>query len=266
MNETGLLLIGHGSNDSRGIAEFLQVVEQTRSLAGRMPVEPGFLELASPTIVDGTERLAAKGVDHIVAVPVLLFSAGHVKVDIPRVLDQARRDISATYEVDLRISQAQHLGCHDRIVDLSAARCLDSLDHNLRSQQGKVAHVMVGRGSNDEAATREFYEFARICQTRTGSSRSEVCFMAMAEPRFETTLKELAKSGTQHVVVQPHLLFEGRLLDRLRTTVESLQREFPTSAWQLTRHLGPDSRLAEAITDRAMASAHERPRASRARV
>ena len=69
----GLLLVGHGTRDARGVSEFLSLADQ---VAGRLPnvfVRPGFLELAEPTIRDAVEAITSRGVDAIVVVPALIF-------------------------------------------------------------------------------------------------------------------------------------------------------------------------------------------------
>src|SRR5262245_1199599 len=84
--DIALLLIGHGSRDAIGTAEFLATAELVRKAVAGTSVEPCFLEFAQPTIAEGFQSLAARGVGRIVAVPVLLFSAGHAKQDIPAAL------------------------------------------------------------------------------------------------------------------------------------------------------------------------------------
>ena len=252
MTRTGILLIGHGTRDPRGIAEFMQLVKQTRRQAEPMLVEPGFLELASPTIMDGVERLALLGVNHVIAVPVLLFAAGHAKHDIPRILGQASRQIFAATDERIQICQADHLGCHNRIVDLAVNRFHESRRHESAIDQNDVLLVMVGRGSQDESATSEMFDFARLCQKRIRVCRIDVCFIAMAEPGFETTLNDAAQSRFREIIVQPHLLFQGNLLDRLQMTVNSYQSRSKPATWRIVPHLGPDRLLIEAIIDRAM--------------
>src|SRR5437870_4104997 len=88
-NQQGLLLIGHGTRDPIGQAEFLQTVELVRARCGELPVEYGYLELAEPPIAAGVAALVRAEVTEIIAAPVLLFAAGHAKDDIPRELANA---------------------------------------------------------------------------------------------------------------------------------------------------------------------------------
>jgi xanthine dehydrogenase YagS FAD-binding subunit len=83
------LIVGHGTRDPRGQAEMLAVAEL---VAGRLPgirCHSCSLEFASPTIAEGVASLVDQGVRQIVAMPLLLFAAGHVKQDIPAALAEA---------------------------------------------------------------------------------------------------------------------------------------------------------------------------------
>ena len=113
----GLLLVGHGTRDARGVSEFLSLADQ---VAGRLPnvfVRPGFLELAEPTIRDAVEAITSRGVDAIVVVPALLFAAGHAKRDIPQAMDELLAGGREIPHV-----QAQHLGTHEHLIALSRRR------------------------------------------------------------------------------------------------------------------------------------------------
>ena len=67
-----------------------QFHDMVQKLTDRLPnydVESGFLEFANPVINVGLDKLRDKGVDKIIAVPGMLFAAGHAKNDIPSVLN-----------------------------------------------------------------------------------------------------------------------------------------------------------------------------------
>ena len=46
------------------------------------------------------------------------------------------------------------------------------------------------------------------------------------------------------MVIQPHLLFEGELMDQLRARVQRCRQESPDREWVLARCLGADEGLA----------------------
>src|SRR5687768_7911854 len=82
----GVMLCGHGSRDEEAVAEFAILAERLRQRLPDRPVEYGYLEFARPIIAEGLDRLRAHGVVRALAVPGMLFAAGHAKNDIPSVL------------------------------------------------------------------------------------------------------------------------------------------------------------------------------------
>jgi protoheme ferro-lyase len=77
--ETGVVVVGHGTANRVGAAETKSVVAQVDAILPNIPVELGYLEVIEPTIEMAVERLAARGCKRVVALPILLFTAGHAK-------------------------------------------------------------------------------------------------------------------------------------------------------------------------------------------
>ena len=84
--DTGVMLCGHGSRNQRAVGEFAVLADALKARLPGVPVEYGYLEFANPVIHQGLDRLAEQGVKHVLAVPGMLFAAGHAKNDIPAVL------------------------------------------------------------------------------------------------------------------------------------------------------------------------------------
>ena len=66
---------------------FDTVIHIERERLPEHETEWGFLEFATPIIRDGLDALQAKGLRKVLAVPGMLFAAGHAKNDIPSVLN-----------------------------------------------------------------------------------------------------------------------------------------------------------------------------------
>ena len=81
-----LLVVGHGSRDPRGAREFHDLVGLVRRRNPSLVVEGGFIELSRPPISECVDRLAEGGAKNVAAIPLMLFSAGHAKDDIPATL------------------------------------------------------------------------------------------------------------------------------------------------------------------------------------
>lgn len=245
--EHGLLLIGHGTRDPRGRDEFLQTVTMVRQSVHPTPVEAAFLELAEPTISVAATRLAANGVRRMVAVPVLLFAAGHARRDIPRALQQVRNDTAIS-----QIVQSDPLDCHPELLRLSSSCYEEAVQSLPPLEPDQTVLVMVGRGSRDDRATARMFRFAERCPQRRWVARVETCFYAMARPSLDAALEAAAALPVQRVVVQPHLLFQGDLLGALRERVSVQARKHPKTQWTVTRHLGPSPAVVRALVDRWM--------------
>ncbi|MCE2516727.1 MAG: CbiX/SirB N-terminal domain-containing protein, partial [Alphaproteobacteria bacterium] len=108
----GVMICGHGSRSKSAVAEFAVLAEKLDPLFPDWPVEYGYLEFATPVIKTGLDKLRDQGVNHVLAVPGMLFAAGHAKNDIPSVLNTyaAENNITIQYgrelAVDLKMRSA----------------------------------------------------------------------------------------------------------------------------------------------------------------
>ena len=86
------------------VEQFARVAEGLRASMPEYPVEYGYLEFANPIIKDGLDKLRAQGVNRVLAVPGMLFAAGHAKNDIPSVLNAwaaSHPDMEVLYGAEL---------------------------------------------------------------------------------------------------------------------------------------------------------------------
>jgi sirohydrochlorin cobaltochelatase len=241
---SGLLLIGHGTRDRKGLAEFAELGRRVASRIGSVPVESAFLELAAPTISIGFDRLVERGSRRIVAAPLLLFAAGHAKHDIPEALTNAARA-----HPGIAWRQAAPLGCHPALLDLSAQR-FDEVMQEVPSERNQCRLILVGRGSHDQEALDEAARYAKLLGERVGVNDVQVSFLAMAQPRLADLLAEAASCEKSTIVVQPHLLFHGELLGEVEQQLESGKGLAPSKRWLKAAHLGPAPELAAVIEER----------------
>jgi sirohydrochlorin cobaltochelatase len=244
--QTGLLIVGHGTRSAQGQAEFLETAELLARMAPRTPVAACYLELAEPSIAQGIEQLVARGVRQVVVLPLLLFAAGHAKEDIPVAVHACQGNYPG-----VEFTFASHLGCHERLLQLSAQRFEEAMQTSADEVAAQdTLWLMVGRGSRDPSATAEMREFVQRRLRHTPVGQVRVAYVAMAEPRFEKMLVEVAELRFRRVVVQPHLLFHGELLDAVSQKVEETSARWPHQQWLVAPHLGAADLLAEAILER----------------
>ena len=241
----GVMLCGHGSRDESAVAEFAVLAGH---LAHRLPwpVEYGYLEFARPILRDGLDHLRAQGVTHVLAVPGMLFAAGHAKNDIPSVLN--------TYAAahDLRIDYGRELGIDPKMLRAAA----DRIEKALASAPGNVARhetllLVVGRGASDPDANSNVAKLTRMLWEGFGFGWAETAYSGVTFPLVGPALEHSAKLGYRRIVVFPYFLFTGVLVDRIYAACDRVAARLPEieilKAPYLNDHPGVIDTFAERI-------------------
>lgn len=251
LDRTGVLLVGHGTRSEPGTEQFLSLADYLSSAFAPTPLEPAFLELRLPDIDTAVGRLLARGINRLVTVPLLLFAAGHAKEDVPAAVSAALARWGAK-----GISQRQtaHFGCHAALLELSDLRLAEALADKTpgvgSAPSVSQLCIFVGRGSRDQSAIAEMHELARL-KGRRSNIEHQVAFAALAQPNVENVLAAAASRGYGRVIVQPHLLFEGEVLDTLVEQVrQSMASHLHGTEWVLTRALVDGGSLVTAAREK----------------
>jgi sirohydrochlorin cobaltochelatase len=101
MATRAIVLFAHGARDPDWARPFRQLVVE---LGERLPGERivlAFLELMQPSLPDCAASLYAEGVRSVRVVPVFFGSGGHLKTDLPKLVDGLKsryRDLEITVE------------------------------------------------------------------------------------------------------------------------------------------------------------------------
>ena len=88
---TAILLFAHGARDPGWAEPFRRIAGRVRAGQPDVRVELAFLELMEPRLAEAVAALAGEGIDRITLVPLFLAQGGHLKEDLPRLLDDIRR-------------------------------------------------------------------------------------------------------------------------------------------------------------------------------
>ena len=115
----GLILFAHGARDPRWAAPFEAVAEAVRAARPGLPVRLAFLEFMSPTLPAAGAELAAAGCDRITVLPMFLGAGGHVRKDLPLLLDELRQA-----HPDLGVTLQPAIGEIDSVVAAMAQAAL----------------------------------------------------------------------------------------------------------------------------------------------
>src|SRR4051794_20471866 len=116
-----LVLFAHGARDPRWAEPFEAVAARVRAAAPHLPVALAFLELMPPTLEAAVAGLVAKGSTSIDVVPLFLGTGGHLRRDLPQLVDALR---SSHPQVALRLHPA--IGEHAAVMEAMARAALRS--------------------------------------------------------------------------------------------------------------------------------------------
>jgi len=218
----GVLVCGHGSRNRLAVAEFAELAKGLQALLPEVPVEYGYLEFARPILRDGLEALRARGVSHVLAVPAMLFAAGHAKNDIPSVLN--------TYaaETGLSIDYGRELGVDLKMIQAAGARIREVLDGAAAEVPlHETMLVVVGRGSSDPDANSNVAKVTRMLVEGFGFGWGETVYSGVTFPLVEPGLRQVVRLGYRRVVVFPYFLFSGVLVSRIQQHTERVAQDHP---------------------------------------
>ena len=241
----GVLICGHGSRNRLAVEEFAQMVDALRPRLAPMPVEHGYLEFARPILRDGLEALRQKGVTKVLAIPAMLFAAGHAKNDIPSVLN------TYTAETGLPIDYGRELGVDRLMVSAAGARvqeCLDAAKHDVPLAETLL--VVVGRGSSDPDANSNVAKVTRLLVEGFGFGWGETVYSGVTFPLVEPGLRHAVKLGFRRVVVVPYFLFSGVLVSRIRQHTELVAVDHPEVEFLSAGYLGDHTLVVDTFKER----------------
>lgn len=206
-----VMICGHGSRSPAAIEEFHRLAEHLRARLPRHDVESGFLEFATPVIRDGLEALKARGARRIVAVPGMLFAAGHVKNDLPSEINAFAAD---NPHLDVRF--ARELAVDARLLRAAAERITAAERGSERAvSRAETLLMVVGRGTNDPDANSNVSKVARMLWEGLGFGWTEVSYSGVAYPLVPAGLAHAARLGYRRIIVFPYFLFTGILVERI---------------------------------------------------
>lgn len=86
----GLLLFAHGARDPNWAVPFQDTAARVRAARPGVPVQLAFLEFMEPDLLTAGRALAADGCTAVAVVPLFLGAGGHVRKDLPALLDRLR--------------------------------------------------------------------------------------------------------------------------------------------------------------------------------
>lgn len=244
--DTGVMLCGHGSRNRRAVDEFAALSRELTARLPGTPVEYGYLEFADPVIHVGLDRLRARGVRNVLALPGMLFAAGHAKNDIPAVLNTYQ----ATHP-DMTVTYGRELGVDLKMLRAASARIEEALD---AAGDAVPRHdtllMVVGRGASDPDANSNVAKVMRMLWEGMGFGWGEVAYSGVTFPLVAPALERAMRLGFKRVVVFPYFLFTGVLVKRIYAAVDAAAAANPDIEFIKAPYLDAHPLVIETFLDR----------------
>ncbi len=244
-DKQALLLVAHGSRGAAWNREVKALVEAVRAKGVYPFIECAYLGLARPTVPDAVASCAAAGVTTIAVVPLFLFTATHVRRDLPRILEQVSRR-----HPGLQFRAAPPFGVEKEVVTVLGER-LASAARTLGVPPNTVGAVLVTGGTSDREANRTLEQVAARLREHTGVENVQAAFGEWVEPLLEEGLDRAVAAGARGIVILPYLLFPGTLVGRMRARVREWWRAHRQISVTVGGPLGPHPALAGLVIRRA---------------
>ena len=244
----GVMICGHGSRSKSAVAEFAVLSEKLPAYFPDWPVEYGYLEFATPVIKTGLDKLREQGVNHVLAIPGMLFAAGHAKNDIPSVLNTyaSQNDITIQYGRELAIDLKMLKAAGDRVTEaLNAADKAEGV-----VERHDTCLVVIGRGSSDPDANSNVAKVARMLVESLGLGWCETGFSGVTFPLVEPCLENVTKLGFKRIVVFPYFLFSGILIDRIYGFTDAVADRHPDVSFVKAGYLNDHDQVIETFVER----------------
>lgn len=92
MSRRGVILLAHGARDPRWSEPFESLAARFATLAPDVPLALAYLEFMSPDLPEAATGLVGRGCDELVVVPAFLGVGGHVRSDVPKLVDAVAQE------------------------------------------------------------------------------------------------------------------------------------------------------------------------------
>ncbi len=242
--QIGILICGHGSRNKLAITEFQELTRLIQKKYPSILVEFGFLEFAKPSLTDALDKLRNSSIKKVIAIPAMLFAAGHVKNDIPSLL------INYAKKTDIEIIYGRELGINNLMISAACERVKEVFQKNNSLIPEESLLVLVGRGSSDPDANSNVSKITRMVVEGVGLGWGETVFSGVTFPLVEPGLRNVVRLGYKNIIIFPYFLFSGVLVTRIKRQSDLVALDNPQVEFHEAKYLSFHKYVVQTFVER----------------
>ena len=242
--QIGILICGHGSRNKLAITEFQELTRLIQKKYPSILVEFGFLEFAKPSLTDALDKLRNSSIKKVIAIPAMLFAAGHVKNDIPSLL------MNYAKKTDIEIIYGRELGINNLMISAACERVKEVFQKNNSLIPEESLLVLVGRGSSDPDANSNVSKITRMVVEGVGLGWGETVFSGVTFPLVEPGLRNVVRLGYKNIIIFPYFLFSGVLVTRIKRQSDLVALDNPHVKFHEAKYLSSHKYVVQTFVER----------------
>lgn len=237
ITSSAYFLVAHGSRNPNYLLQLQNLailIQQEINISNKyLPiVKTGYLELAKiplfQSIINFALELSSQGnYQSIKIIPLFLSSGVHVKQDIPREIQLARKHLKNNH-VSLQLMP--FLGSHDNLLTVLERKF---------AQFNTQKKILLAHGSSLEQSNQE-------CQKIATQLDVDLTYWSI-NPKLNEKIASLSNSGVDSVAIIPYFLFEGRITRAIADNIKELKAKYAHLKLYLDSPIGVSQDLANLI-------------------
>ncbi len=240
---SSLVIAAHGTRLPEGQQVCRALVDRVRTMLPGTSVYDAYVELDLPTIPDAVARALRESDDqHVVVVPLMIGTGGHVRDDIPEGIEAGAAQAGAG-----SVSYAGHLGPDPLLREAGRERIAAAMGQ-WRPEETSV--VFLGRGCSVPEANADHVRLGRLLREEGGYADVVTGFIQISQPDLTTALDRAYAHGGRRMVVMPHYLFPGLLQKWAQEQSVAWAADHPDAEVRVADVIGDCDQLAQMVVDR----------------
>ena len=202
------------------------------------------MEFAKPSLTDALDKLRNSSIKKVIAIPAMLFAAGHVKNDIPSLL------MNYAKKKDIEIIYGRELGINNLMISAACERVKEVFQKNNSLIPEESLLVLVGRGSSDPDANSNVSKITRMVVEGVGLGWGETVFSGVTFPLVEPGLRNVVRLGYENIIIFPYFLFSGVLVTRIKRQSDLVALDNPNVEFHEAKYLSSHKYVIQTFVER----------------